>query len=273
MKRFKDISLIIILLLYWMPVSAQQMLQPAFGNGETLIYAVSYKVGLVNTDVAEVYMVTSLQQKDGRQVYEIDAKGVTKPFYRWFFDLNDSYISRLDAATFRPVELRVELREGSYRFSSFFQYDWNNQVVNTTWRNHKFPNENLKTMPLQDGTADALALFYNLRNIDMGTISPGTARTLNMVLEDTIRRIQYRYIGPEVRNIKGLGRFNTHKFTCQIATIEGESFADGSEFNIWISADRNKIPLYLESPIRVGTIRVRLIESSNLRYPLDSRLD
>ena len=51
-----------------------------------------------------------------------------------------------------------------------------------------------------------------------------------------------------------------------------ELFKDGSEFTIWISDDRNKIPLYLESPIRVGSVRVRLLNVSNLKYPFSSKV-
>ena len=95
---------------------------------------------------------------------------------------------------------------------------------------------------------------------------------MNLVLEDTIRPIRYRFLGREVKNIRGTGKFRTLKFRCELATSTGESFEDGSEFTIWISDDRNRIPLYVESPIRVGSIRARLISWKNLKYPLDSKI-
>ncbi|MFQ9504899.1 MAG: DUF3108 domain-containing protein [Alistipes indistinctus] len=64
----------------------------------------------------------------------------------------------------------------------------------------------------------------------------------------------------------------TLKFVCELATSSGESFKDGSEFYLWISDDLNKIPLYLESPIRIGSVRVRLLDASNLKYPLTSKI-
>lgn len=85
-------------------------------------------------------------------------------------------------------------------------------------------------------------------------------------------RINYRLAGREVRNIKGVGKFRTLKFVCELATSSGESFKDGSEFYLWISDDLNKIPLYLESPIRIGSVRVRLLDASNLKYPLTSKI-
>ncbi|MFQ8804976.1 MAG: hypothetical protein ACLR8Y_07645 [Alistipes indistinctus] len=43
-----------------------------------------------------------------------------------------------------------------------------------------------------------------------------------MVLEDTIRRINYHLAGREVRNIKGVGKFRTLKFVCELATSSGD---------------------------------------------------
>lgn len=143
--------------------------------------------------------------------------------------------------------------------------------MHTSFRNHKNPTATLKTMPLTEGSFDAVALFFNLRCEDAAKFRPGEKHTLEMVLEDTIRRINYRLAGREVRNIKGVGKFRTLKFVCELPTSSGESFKDGSEFYLWISDDLNKIPLYLESPIRIGSVRVRLLDASNLKYPLTSK--
>ena len=235
------------------PADAAQSKNPAFTHGEKLTYVVSYKAG-INTDVAEVTFVTRDGWLDGTKVYQIDANGRVYPFFRWFFDLNDSYYSSLDYRTLRPLELRAEIREGKYRTSSKYTYDWDAKQVHTSFRNHKNPTATLKTMPLTEGSFDAVALFFNLRCEDAAKFRPGEKHTLEMVLEDTIRRINYRLAGREVRNIKGVGKFRTLKFVCELPTSSGESFKDGSEFYLWISDDLNKIPLYLESPIRIGSV-------------------
>ena len=82
--------------------------------------------------------------------------------------------------------------------------------------------------------------------------------------------IYYFHEGREVKKIKNLGRFNTLKFRCKIATSDGYAFQDGTEFEVWISDDRNKIPLYIKSPIKVGSVQAYLSSYEGLRYPLDS---
>lgn len=255
-------------------LSAQVGSHRAFGDGEKLVYAVSYKVSFVNTDVAEVSFLTNFNSSKGTPVYKIEANGKTYPFYKWFFDLNDTYTSTLDSATLRPLELKTELKEGKYRYSSRFHYDWENKKVHTAYRNHKNPDSTYKSLKLTEGSYDALALFFNLRCADLSQIeAAGGSGSMKLVLEDTIRTIGYRFLGRENKHIRGAGKFRTLKFRCQMATSTGESFEDGDEFTLWVSDDKNRIPIYVESPIRVGSIRARLIEWKNLRYPLDSKIN
>ncbi len=244
----------------------------AFAGGEHLVYAVSYKMGMVNSDVAEVVINTSLQQVGQRTLYRIEGTGKTHSFFNWFFDLNDTYISRLDATSLRPADLQVEIREGTYRVSQRYQYDWAARQVTTSHYNHKRADTSRHTMSLTDGSFDALALFFNLRCQNIESFTPGENRTLNLVLTDTIRTIRYSFVKRENKTIKGLGKFRTLRFVCQLATSSGESFEDGSEFTLWISDDANKIPIYIESPIRVGSIRGRLINAEKLKYPLESMI-
>jgi hypothetical protein len=39
---------------------------------------------------------------------------------------------------------------------------------------------------------------------------------------------------------------------------------------VWVSDDKNHIPLRIESPITVGTVKVDMMGYKNLRYPLTS---
>ena len=60
----------------------------------------------------------------------------------------------------------------------------------------------------------------------------GEPATLQMVLQDTIRHLHYRYLGRENKKIRNMGRFRTLKFECQLGTTEGYSFTDGTIFTI-----------------------------------------
>ena len=235
--------------------------------------AKNYRAKLVpNTEVATVTVRTSeTQTDDGRTVYNVYGQGKTLASFRWFFSLDDRYNIWVDTATLRTVRFTSDIREGSYTFRSRFDYDWPARRVTTRWQKRDL-EERHKEMTLSDVSMDAVSLFFNMRSTDAETFREGEQRELQMVLEDTIRYLKYRFEGREVKKIRNVGKFRTLKFSCQIGTSESYSFTDGSEFFIWLSDDENKIPLQLESPIRVGSVNAYLSGYKGLRYPLTSKI-
>ena len=108
--------------------------------------------------------------------------------------------------------------------------------------------------------------------IDPATLQEGKTEVLEMLLEDTIRHLRYRFLGRETKKIRSMGTFRTLKFACQIGTSEGYSFTDGTEFTVWISDDKNLIPLYIESPVRIGSVQAYISGYHGLKYPLSSKI-
>lgn len=271
MKRL--LKAISFLSLAALPAVSQAQCGQAFGDGEQLSYAVSYRAKLIpNIKVAEVKFATTAQTVDGTPTYHVWANGKVIPGFRWFFDLNDTYETWLDTATMKPVKFAGRLREGDYKFDMRYVYAWPRREVYTSYRNHKNKDPKYKTMSLSDESFDPIALFFNLRNTDMASFGKDESRRAHIVLEDTIRNIHYKFLGRERRKIGDMGKFETLKFSCELVSSSGESFEDGSIFYLWVSDDKNKIPLYVESPIRVGSIRATITGYANLKNPLDSKL-
>ena len=250
-------------------VSAKSQSELAFGDGERLEFAVSYRAKMwPNTDVGDLVLSVSKQH----DLFTIVGHGQSRPFFRWFFDLNDTYTTLMDASTLKPLSASERTRHGKYQFDGNKEFDWSEMVVRSTWRTLRHPENRHKTISITEQSVDALSLFYRLRNTDTATLKIGVPVPLEMVLKDTIRIVNYTFLGRDVLNVSGLGRFRAFKFSCTLATSSSESFEDGSEFFIWISDDLNRIPLLVESPIRVGSVRARLRRFDGLRHPMDSRI-
>lgn len=265
MKRF---LFTICLLAACTPLAAQ-----FYHPGERLDYRVSYKAKMFpNTEVGTVEIVTSADTlPDGRAYMKVIGAGRTLPTYRWFFNLEDVYTVWIDGERLRPTRFESDIREGDYTFQSFYTYDWDNHRVSTRWRSRQNPYEQ-RQMELTAESMDPIALFFNLRSAEAEDFREGEQATLRMVLQDTIRDLRFRYLGRETKKIRNMGRFNTLKFECELGSTEEFSFTDGTVFTIWISDDRNKIPLYIESPVRIGSIQAYLSGFKGLKYPLTSRI-
>lgn len=247
----------------------------AFAGGESLSFAVSYKAKLIrDSDVGVVTISVAEDRLGGMPTLRVDAYATVIRDFRWFYKMDDYYSSWIDPVEETPLKATANLREGSYRFSSEFIYDWDEMVTNNWWRKHSWEKGRIKTktISLEEGTMDGVSRFYTLRSTDLSDLKPGDSRTINLLLEDTVRKINYKYFGPEIKNVPGLGKVKTLKFSCQLATQQGESFEDGMEFFLWLSDDPNRVPVYLESPIRVGSVRARLTGYKGLKYSAQSVL-
>lgn len=239
-----------------------------FAAGEELLYTVSYRAAMwPNTDMGDVVLSVTEDVTEGQPTLRIDARATVKGVFRWFYELDDRYYSWLRAEDLRPLRARAELLEGDYRFSSEFRYDWAKDVARNSYRNHAKRRTPLEaTVALEGAAMDGVSLFYNLRSHDLDAYRPGEVRTLALLLKDKVRYVQYTYYGRETVRVKGLGKVQTLKFSCQLINDDADSFEDGSEFFVWISDDANKIPVLLESPLRVGSVRARLVAYDGLKY-------
>jgi hypothetical protein len=91
---------------------------------------------------------------------------------------------------------------------------------------------------------------------------------VELVMDNRIHTISYKLHGREEQRVRGVGRFNTLKFSGTL--IQGETFNAKSLIFFWVTDDENRIPVYLEVPIKVGSVRVRISNWENLRFPLTS---
>lgn len=266
----KKLQILLAALLLCGAASAQER---AFQAGEELVYAASYKVGFIEPNLATVKLNVTNSTVDGIQAYRLTGVGEVSPAWKWVFDMRDEYNTWIDRETRHPIYTKTAIREGTYRMNMESFYDWDAYRVVSQWTNLKDNKLHEKKMPLTPRSFDGVTMFYSLR-ATIQTMKPGESAYIDVVMRDTVKHLMYKYIGPEERTLAGLGRYRTHKFSCQLtnSTDEREAFPDGTEFFIWFSDDKNRIPLYLETPIRVGTVKCSLASYKGLRYPLGGKV-
>jgi hypothetical protein len=90
-----------------------------------------------------------------------------------------------------------------------------------------------------------------------------------MFLDDQTHNIYIRYLGKEIIKTR-YGKFSAIKFKPML--IKGTIFEGGELMTVWVSDDLNRVPLRIESPITVGSVKVDMMGYKNLRYPLRSMM-
>ncbi|MDR0413883.1 MAG: DUF3108 domain-containing protein [Prevotellaceae bacterium] len=247
--------------------------EPVYQSGEKVTYTISYTWGIW-LNVGEVEFTTSLVKAHQKPFYYIEVNGKTYPFFDTFFKVRDYFSTKIDAQTLQPFYMQRTIDEGGYRRNSVGHYDRKREVIySSTQRLDKTQPVKRDTLPLTPCTFDVVSIFYYYRCCDFSKMKLNTTYTVQLAMDNDVHCIRYKLYGVEVINIKGVGRFKTLKFSASL--IAGTVFTGEEQVFFWVTDDENRVPVYVEAPIKVGSIRARIKTWSNLKSPLymeDSKL-
>ena len=116
-----------------------------------------------------------------------------------------------------------------------------------------------------------MSIIYYARSIDFSKYEVGEKIPLSLLLDSQLEPVYIRYQGKEEKRVRGMGKFNTIKFTGYL--VPGDVFKGGEDLEVWVTDDRNRLPVWIESPIKVGKVKARMVDYKGLKYELNSKID
>ncbi len=230
----------------------------AFLAGEASTYKVFYTLG-VYIAAGEANFNVNLEKLNNKPVYHITGEGKTYGFYDNFFKVRDKYESFIDTGSLKPMKFIRNIYEGGYKKYQNVSF---NQETNTA-----ITNDGIFKVP--GCVQDVVGAIYYARNIDFNKYKPEDKIPFTMFLDNEVYNLYIRYLGKEEIKTK-YGKFRAIKFKPLL--VKGTIFEGGEKMTVWVSDDANHLPLRVESPISVGSIKVDMMAYRNLRYPLTSLL-
>ncbi len=229
----------------------------SFKDGEKLTFKVFYNLNFVWINAGNAYFSTVQEDLNGRKVYHITGDGKTAKSYEWVYKVNDRYETYIDKETMLPLKFVRNVNEGGFKINQDVTFDHKKGKVTS----------NKKVYDIQKCTQDVLSTIYFARNINYNKYQPGDKIPFSMFLDDKVYNLYIKYQGKEKIKTK-MGTFNAIKIVPLL--IEGTIFSGGEKMTVWVSDDSNHVPLRINSPILVGSIKVDLIDYSKLRNPFTS---
>jgi hypothetical protein len=226
---------------------------PVYSPNEVLKFQMYY--GLVNA--GEILMTLEPADFNGEKVLHATALGYTTGLADRLFRIYDVYESYMDPETGLPVKAIRNIREGNYRYYNEVLYDRDsNLVISQLSGIHEVP----------PGIMDMVSAIYKLRDtINFTTLRSGDVLEMTTFFSDKVYPVKIRYRGTEtIRTRKG--KFHALKFSP--VSEPGRVFKSEDDITVWLSNDRNLVPLRISLNMLLGSIRVDLIETNGLKFDL-----
>lgn len=241
----------------------------AFAAGERVAYVISYSWLFLWTDVGMVTFSVDNDKRFGQSLLHLKATGATFPFYDWFFKVRDLYESWVQPVSLRPHYYNRKIYEGGYTKENEYFFDWKTNRVAIRIRRKGGANR-YDTLTVTPGVYDVVTAIYVARNFDFSSVKPGASFPVKALMDEEVYHVAYRFLGREEIRLQRNERFRCLKF--QVDLVAGDIFSGDQKLLVWVTDDKNKLPVYIESPIKVGSIKAKLVSSRGLRYPLDAKI-
>jgi hypothetical protein len=229
----------------------------SFHAGESLSLIVFYNALGIYINAGTANITVNSERLFNKPVFHIVGTGSTNSKYDWIFKVRDRYETYIDTVTLQPYKFIRNVNEGGYRKYENITFNQTANTAITTQGVFKVPN----------CINDVVGAVYYARNIDFDKYKPGDRIPFFMFLDNEVYNMYIRYEGKQTVKTR-YGKFRAIKFKPLL--LKGTIFEGGERMTVYVSDDANKIPLRIESPLLVGSVKVDMMSYDNLRFPLTS---
>lgn len=262
MRRLWLISLTLILGLPQTQAQLRQVENQTFQAGEFLKYRIHY--GPITAGFATLEVEPRTYYVQERPCYHIVMKGFTHPSFDWFFKVRDVYETYFDQEALVSWRFNRHIVEGS--FDRYTETHFDHYTGYATFVNHK--QERIRHK-VPTNIQDVISAYYFARTYyDHTQLQPGEKISLRNFIDQKTVGLEAVMLKRETVEIEEKN-YDALKFSLLID--EADLVTDGSTIVFWVSYDKNKIPLRIESDLMIGSLKADLIEWDNLLHPISEK--
>lgn len=228
----------------------------AFRSGERLTFVLKWTVIPAGAAVLEVL---PREHMAGIDAYHFVLTARSNAFIDAFYKVRDRVDAWSDAGMNRSLLYRKNQHEGSTRRDITLSFDWETMTAQYINKGHI-----REPITISAGTFDPLSIFYWARSADLevgGRIQrPVTDGKKNVLgVADVVRRETIRVPA---------GTFETLLIEPDLSHVGGvfEKSPD-ARIQLWVSADRRRLPVKLKSKVIVGSFSGELVSVTGTGLP------
>lgn len=231
-------------------IELPSMPNTAFKEGEVLTYRLHY--GIMDAGIAILEVKPTILEVSGRKVYHIVGNGFSKGTFDWFFKVRDRYETFIDKDAMVPWMFVRRIDEGGFKASQDYVFNHYTKKVDVGGG---------EKYDVPAGIQDMLSAFYAARNLDFASAKEGDIFTINSFVDKELWPLKVRYVGKEVIDTE-MGKYKCLKFRPIVQ--KGRIFKSEEDLCVWITDDKNHIPVSAQAKILVGSIKLDITNATGL---------
>jgi hypothetical protein len=205
---------------------------------------------------------------NNQECFHFNGRGKTFKEYDWFFKVRDQYQSFATKKELKPQRFIRDVHEGPSRI--YYDYTFNNSRSEVYYKKSRDATTK-DTIKKTACSFDVMTTVYYARTIDFSKYEVNDTVPLSMVLDGKKYKTYIRYTGKGTAKTRAGKTYRVIKFKPLL--IEGTIFTGGEDMEVSVTDDMNRIPIYVEARILVGTIKVYLNKMKGLKYALTSLVE
>lgn len=230
----------------------------AFTYGEELNYRVHY--GWINAATIRLKVADTAITIKGRPTYNITGIGKSNKSFDWAYRVRDHFETYLDEKSLAPLKYFKYVQEDEYKDVDLVFYDHENKKL----------KGKKKDMDIPAYVQDIVSAIYYARTLDLASAKENDVFPFDLYLDQQVYNLSFKYLGTDVLSTE-FGKVKCYKLRPQL--VVDRVFRDEEDMTLWVSADKNKIPIRVQSKIYVGSLKVDIVSHKGLLNEFESLVD
>lgn len=265
--KFKITLLLILITSMICPQPARSQ---AFSADEKIDYEVYYHLAPLWFNIVHGSTRVDTEAIKKHKAFKITTTLATHDNYKFVGAIHDTIQAWLNQKTLHPLYLLQIAHEGnSYNAQTTFDYKVpknGKYGVQITINGKHGETQRSFSDPKQ--FFDIISFMFTLRNeMNSYTLKTNETHHVNLLFDDGIYPLTWSYLGTENITLKNKETYNC--IHLKIETVSGRFFDKGEYVSMWLSNDSNFIPIMVETKLKLGSIKMMMSHTSNLKYQLN----
>jgi hypothetical protein len=231
--------------------------ESAFEKGEWFKFKMSYSGWM---KAGEATLKVNEDVIDGKPVYHVIGKGITTGPVSWLFKVRDRYESYFDKEALIPYRFIRDIDEGGHTKNLEIVFDQENNKAHV----FNIKHNKRQVYDTKPGIQDMVSTFYYLRNnLEISQLKIDDEVRTDMFFDGENYGFKIKYLGKETLRT-AFGKVECLKFRPYV--MAGRVFKEEESLTLWVSADKNRVPIRMKADLAVGSLRADLESFRGLKH-------